>query len=49
MDDARIANAVASTLHRTGAAPKDNNLLVVGQTPGGAALCAAAELLSSRP
>ena len=46
VDDARIANAVASTLHRTGAASKDNNLLVVVKRLDGAALCAAAELLS---
>ena len=45
VDDARIANAVASTLHRTGAASKDNNLLVVVKRLDGAALCAAAELL----
>ena len=37
---------MASTLHRTGAASKDNNLLVVVKRLDGAALCAAAELLS---
>jgi len=46
MEDARLAYAVASTLHRTGAAAKDNSALIVVKRLDGAALCAAAELLS---